>query len=145
MKMRKRWLIYPKFQLQLIAVQLLVIIGISTPLWMAVRRTFLSLNDLAARSGIPEGHAYFRLIELQKELFVEALWLPMAIGAILSIGMTIWLSDRLAGPIVRLRQYFSGLSEGADLKPVQFRKGDFFEELPPVINEALEKRVKTSS
>jgi hypothetical protein len=47
-------------------------------------------------------------------------------------------SQRMAGPIKRLSGFFSEIERTGDFPPeIRFREGDFFQELPPQINEAF--------
>ena len=65
--------------------------------------------------------------------------IALGVGLVLSYLLTLILSNRLAGPIVRLREHFRKISEGGNLEPVYFRQKDFFNDLPPLINDALKK------
>jgi hypothetical protein len=56
---------------------------------------------------------------------------------------TLWilvLSNEIAGPITRLREYFTDLKNLKDEESVpelRFRKGDFFQDLPAIIEKSL--------
>ena len=63
----------------------------------------------------------------------------LRVHLLLSTVCFLFLSHRLAGPVVRLKGYFAGIANGQPVKPVNFRKGDFFSDLPPQINGALQR------
>ena len=51
---------------------------------------------------------------------------------------TLFLSHRIAGPIYRLVSFFSTTAATASIpETLRFRASDYFQELPPVINQAL--------
>lgn len=54
------------------------------------------------------------------------------------------LTNRFAGPMVRLRRAMRDLAEGNEVAPIQFRPGDFWQDLATDFNRVAE-RVKASS
>lgn len=79
---------------------------------------------------------------------LSVLWNQYAIFVVLLIAMlpsfiydTIRLSNRFAGPIVRLRRGLKELTEGEDVENMNFRDGDFWMELSDDFNR-LAQRVK---
>lgn len=50
---------------------------------------------------------------------------------------TIKLSNRFAGPIVRVRRTLADLADGKKPEPVNFRKGDFWQALQSDLNRVL--------
>ena len=53
------------------------------------------------------------------------------------------LTNRFAGPMMRLRRAMHDLAEGKEVAPIQFREGDFWKELAVDFNRVV-KRVETS-
>ncbi len=53
---------------------------------------------------------------------------------------TIALSNRFAGPIVRLRESLRDLAEGRTVEPIKMREGDFWHELGELFNRAVQRR-----
>jgi len=54
------------------------------------------------------------------------------------------LSNRFAGPLVRLRRSMRALARGEDVRPIHFREGDFWQEFADEFN-ALRDRVEQLS
>jgi len=54
------------------------------------------------------------------------------------------LTNRFAGPMVRVRRAMHDLAEGRDVAPIQFRPGDFWQELATDFNRVAE-RVRASN
>jgi hypothetical protein len=85
-------------------------------------------------------------VNYHTEQFYRNLGLGFAIGILASSVLTLILSHRLAGPIVRLKKFFEALGQKGDSpSTLQFRKMDFFSDLPPVINHSLEELQKRKS
>lgn len=88
-----------------------------------------------------------RLVEAPTESWSHVIrhWIshfvPFAIIAIALLPLflrdTIKLSNRFAGPIVRVRRALSELADGKNPKPVTFRKGDFWQALQVDLNRVL--------
>jgi methyl-accepting chemotaxis protein len=55
--------------------------------------------------------------------------------------MIVFLSNRIAGPIHRLKQHMVDLTEGKITEPIQFRKNDHFSDLAGKYNALIEKRI----
>ncbi len=137
---RLRLIIYPKFQLSLLLGNVLVTSGIFFFVYMSVKEAFTSLHDDGVRIGLEAGHPYFKFVEYQSETILKGIFFYFIIGVLISTLWMLLLSNKLSGPILRLRGYFAQIAEGKkDYSPISFRKGDFFIDLPPVINKALER------
>jgi hypothetical protein len=136
---RKTILVYPTFQIRMIALQLLIIGGAILPVFAAIRGAFAELSSLAAEAGLPADHSFYRLMELQKQELYSRLGPALALALFASAVVTVFLSDRLAGPIVRLRRVFREMGESGEVQTIRFRRHDFFGDLPPIMNDALEK------
>jgi hypothetical protein len=49
------------------------------------------------------------------------------------------LTNRFAGPMVRLRRAMRDLAEGRDVAPIKFRDGDFWKDLADEFNRVLQR------
>jgi nitrogen fixation/metabolism regulation signal transduction histidine kinase len=52
------------------------------------------------------------------------------------------LTNRIAGPIYRLRRHMSEVADGQHTLPINFRKNDYFSEIIPEYNKIIEKLPK---
>ncbi len=134
---RKSWLIYPKFQVVLLVVNIITIISTLGIIEYQVLKFFDHMKLLGQKAGFGEFHAYFKFIELQKDTIVSNLLVALIAGVIVSTAIYLLLSHKVSGPIVRLMSFFNEINETGEIKHLSFRKNDFFRELPPLINEAL--------
>ena len=108
---------------------------------MTIQYFFCNLIDIGIENNLYHDHEYFKIIADQQTYLSNFLLL---IGSVLLLGTIIWglyFSHRIAGPIYKLNKYFSdsNMNEGLKLKPLSFRKDDFFHEVTDNINEYLDK------
>ena len=136
---RKLRLIYPQFQLRLLGLQVLVTCVILAVVAWQNQRSFEHFRSMGAKVALPPGHPYFKFLEEQNSLFHSYLYIAFGIGLVLSTLVTLVLSHRLAGPIVRTTAYLDEIIENKKIpdQPLAFRESDFFKELPAKLNEAL--------
>jgi signal transduction histidine kinase len=52
----------------------------------------------------------------------------------------LYLTNRIAGPLYRLKKQMENLLEGKDAEDLQFRKNDFFKEFSGLFNRLAEKQ-----
>lgn len=138
-KSRKLRLIYPTFQLRMFAANLgtlLLVFGLTA--WL-VNDAFDRMLDTGFQAGMSASHPYFSFVREQSGRVIRAIGLSCLLGFVILAITTFRMSHQIAGPFVRLRGYFKGLSEGQPVRPVNFRRGDYFLEVPPLINAALER------
>lgn len=76
-------------------------------------------------------------------------FIPFVIVSISLVPVFVWdaikLSNRFAGPIVRVRHALAQIADGQSPKPIEFRNGDFWKSLAVDLNRAFTARNMTSS
>ena len=144
-KFRRKLMVYPAFQLGLVAINMLVLIGSFLLVGVQAARSFSDLRFEGARADLPQDHAYFHFIQYQENhLYGYMIWgVLIAIGV--SLLVTMLYSHRLAGPILRLKSYLTQVAESGRRVPLEFREDDFFQELPYLVNEAFERVERESA
>lgn len=136
---RKKFLVYPKFQLTLIAINGAILAVVLAVIGYQVFASFQEIKSMGVESNLAENHPYFKFINYHYGMLFQNLILGFAIGILSSSFFTLILSHRLAGPIVRLKSYFESIVEkDTEIKPLKFREQDFFSDLAPVINRSIE-------
>jgi hypothetical protein len=136
---RRTYFIYPKFQFSLIAMNVSIIVGVCTPILLSIIYSFRKLRQMGTEAGIQSDHVYFKFLALQESLLKSSLGIALICGILISTLLSVIISHKVAGPLIRLRAFFKDLAKTGKLSPVNFRKGDFFNELPDEINQALSK------
>ncbi len=136
---RKQVLVYPKFQLSLITIQIVIIVSVVGLIAYHAMKSYGDLNAMGVEANLPEGHPYFKFVEYHSNIFVKNLIFGSILGIVVSTFLSLVLSHRLAGPIVRLKSYLESISNKRreDIKPLHFRKYDFFTELAPIVNHTI--------
>lgn len=135
---RKKYLIYPEFQVKIIALHGLTIGLIFLLFWGGLTWQYHHLTTQGTLAHLPSDHSYFRFLQYQKSLAIKWLLTVSCIGLGIYTYAVLTLTSRLAGPIVRLKEHFQSIREnGKPIADLEFRKGDFFQELPQEINNAL--------
>ncbi len=80
--------------------------------------------------------------ELFRRLAVH--YAPGILASFLLLPIVLWdclrVSNRFAGPIVRVRRTLQKIAEGEDVKPLSFRDGDFWQEFTDDFNAAMLKQ-----
>lgn len=134
---RFRVLIYPKFQLTLVAANAAVLILVCGIIALQSWRSMERLQELGVKAGLNPDHPYFEFLSLQARTFYSNLASGCVAAFVLSSIVIVLLSHRMAGPLIRLRRYFEDLKATGELKPLSFRHGDYFSDLPEVINDGI--------
>ena len=133
--------IYPRFQGILIINQFIFLGIVFAFITLLTYQSYHHLTQQGMQSGLNPNHPYFQFLHLQFKNFCVHLAIAFSLSFIFLSISTLILSHRLAGPITRLKSFFGNIAQNG-LKPgekLSFRKGDFFYELPSLINAALEK------
>lgn len=144
MKKRVRLLIYPRFQLTLVAVNAGIMLATIAIVWFQISRSFSHLYGLGVEAGLRPAHPFYEFLTYQKDSMSVYLVTAFTIGFLVSSFAMLALSHRLAGPILRMRGHFQRIAEGERPIPkLSFREHDFFDELPPLVNQALESLQKS--
>lgn len=138
-KFRKNWIIYPQFQLRLILANLFVMVIVLASTYFAIRHTYQNLHSEGLNAHLAPDHPYFGFVNYQSNMIYSYLGIAFLVAFILSTLVSVFISHKVAGPIVRLRGYFKRIAEGNSVEKVAFRKGDFFSDLPEEINKAIER------
>jgi len=129
-------LIYPEFQLKLIGLNLGILFLTFLGFWVTSQEIIQGLAPMAKISGV-ELEFYQKYLAYHEQQFRVAYITAVLLAVLASGGVTLFLSHRVAGPIVRLRHFLRATQKG-DAAPLTFRDGDFFNDLPPLVNETVE-------
>lgn len=134
---RKKLLINPDFQLKIMGWMTGLALAPICIFFAAHYYFFWKLRKLGEDIQLDADHIYFRFIEGQShDLFL--IFILCAILTIIIVSVLgLLLSHKIAGPIHRLKTHFSRLGQGEKAGDLAFRNGDYFLDLPPVINETL--------
>lgn len=142
--MRKKYIINPKFQYNLIGKFLFLALLNSTVLYGFIWYFFYNFKSEAIQMGLNKKHIFFKFInELQGDfnlIFFIALFTSMIILFIFGV----LVSHKIAGPLYRLKTHLNEASTLNDLSTVKFREKDYFRDIEESLNNLVNKNQKNN-
>jgi len=105
---------------------------------LLVVRSHIYLETLVRQTRLPAQNLFSQLLTQQLRNLLIYMFIAAFI-AVLTMGITaLLLSHKMAGPMIKLRNFFNGIAKSGDFpETLSFRNGDFFQDLPPTINQAF--------
>ena len=136
---RKVVLINPRFQIRFMTWMGALAVGVVAVMHLAHSWFFFQLRRQAMLAGLPKNHVFFQFIsDRQRELgFITVGTFFVVLAASVVVGLV--LSHKIAGPMYRLKVHFDSVAESGKAKPVSFREGDFFQEIPEAYNRQFKE------
>ncbi len=135
---KRKYLVYPKFQMTLILLNTAVTMVLFGLIAFMVIRSHLYLENLVKQTRLPAQNLFIQLLTEQLRSLLIYMFTALGIGIVTTATLTLLISHKLAGPMIRLRNLFSQVSKTGNFpEQVKFRDGDFFQDLPPAINQAF--------
>ena len=105
----------------------------------SVVKLFEKLYAFGKDAHFEATHPYYHYIDgLKISIMTNLNWI-LILSVILSTFMSVYYSHKVVGPLHRLKLFFTDINNGSEKESVNFRRGDFFADLPLVINEAIAK------
>lgn len=99
---------------------------------------FFRYHQMALDVGINASNPFFKVLaNMQTMLTVFFAGTTLAIIAFSTIAGLIF-SNRVAGPLYRMREHFEKVSRGETLGGVSFREGDYFDDLAEAYNRQMD-------
>ena len=135
---KRKYLIYPQFQMTLIIVNSFITIFLFSLTVLLVVKSHVYLETVIRQSRLPAQNLFIQLLTDQLRSLLIYMGIATFFGVLITAVVTLLLSHKLAGPMIKLRRYFSQIeSSGNFSEDLSFRETDFFLDLPPTINKAL--------
>ena len=139
---RQSYLINPSFQLKLIGWMTGLALAPICAFFAAHYYSFRKLRLLGEGINLESNHIYFRFLEAQSVNMFWAFMLCSVMAVLVVTVMGLILSNKVAGPIHRLKVHLEQVSHGNGGAELSFRKGDYFSELPAVVNDFVKSQKK---
>lgn len=130
-------LVYPRFQLLLIGSNLGILLLTFVGFWITSQEIIQGLSPAAKLSGV-EVEFFQRYLAYQESQFRTAFLVAVILAVAVSGGVTLILSHRVAGPILRLKNFLRDITTNDQTRPLSFRDGDFLSDLPSLVNDAVD-------
>jgi hypothetical protein len=138
MKIRLKYFVYPQFQTALLLANVIINLCLFTFLSFKVQLFFESLIQNGKSAGFSDGHIYYEFINSQRNHLKIEFLIALVISLIFTSVFTLWLSHKLAGPLVRLKDILKLTAESGVYKSFTFRDKDYFRDIPEYLNLAIE-------
>ena len=131
---RSRLLINPGFQFRFMVWMGGLAVGVIAVMHLAHQWFFYQLREQARMAGLQADHVFYRFIDSrQMELNAITLFSFLAVlGVVAVVGLA--LSHKIAGPMYRLKVHLEEFASTRVPRPLKFRDGDFFTEIPEAYN-----------
>ncbi len=110
---------------------MMVIISIITG-WVIYSTTWITLID-KLKDKVLLGEVF---IDLNKTILIKTSLLVL-VGTTMGALTTMYVLRRVAGPLLRVKEIMSKIAKGIVPQGVKFRRGDEFQDLARVIDEAI--------
>ena len=131
---RKRLLINPGFQFRFMVWMSALAIGVVAVMHLAHQWFFFQLREQARVAGLQADHVFYRFIE-SRQTELDAITILSFIGVVGVVSVVgLVLSHKIAGPMYRLRVHLEECASTRTPRPLKFRDGDFFTEIPDAYN-----------
>ena len=137
-KKRFNYITDPKFQFTLVGANLFCMLLAIALICIQAQRSYDQIYNLGIKSNLPANHEYFMLLDMQQFGLIQNLVIAFSISIILSTIFTLIISNKVVGPIMRLKIHFNQIIHTKVISDIRFRKNDFFLELPVIINRMFE-------
>lgn len=135
---KRKYLVNYRFQLTFtfafmvfFGVAQLVLYFVLAHLLDEVTRQFESLSA-------PGAAVFAHIVKDSRQLWNEAFIMVSQCTLLLTFGVGILVSHRVAGPLFRLRSHLDEGARTGALMDVRFRSGDFFQDIPPAFNRFMQ-------
>ena len=131
---RRVFLINPRFQLFMLGYNIVISLVAIGVIWFANSHFFSDFYQKGEMLGLPKDHVFFQFIQMQQSDMNE--WFMIVCLAMVGIMAVsgLLISHKVAGPLYRMRNHMRDVATGKTSGDLNFRKGDFFQELPPLYN-----------
>ncbi len=136
---KTKFLLYPKFQLALIATSSFVTILTALVSTAMVYQSYNNLKAMGVAVQLRADHPYFEFLTMQSYKMYWALGIGAGISLFFSVVIMLFITHRLVGPLHRLRSYLTEIAKTGHVeRPLKFRDGDYLEDLPEAVNTAFD-------
>jgi hypothetical protein len=136
---RRKLLVYPSFQLALFFVNTVIMTCAFTGVGLLTAFSFSRMRAHGGSDGASTAQEFLRFLEFQERLVYLHLGVALGLAFLFSWVVTLMVSHKMAGPLVRLRRHFEQLAETGEAPHLDFREDDYFTEFPALVNAAVER------
>jgi hypothetical protein len=142
MEKRKTLLISPDFQLKYLAYSVsFALLGVLI-LYGANLYFFWDLKNTGKSIGLPPNHVFFQFVQDRKMVMNFVFGITGTVVFLLLGISGLFLSHKVAGPMVRFKAHLKKLTKTKTIDEVKFREKDFFQDIAEAFNEFVRSQKK---
>jgi hypothetical protein len=141
---KRNYLVDPKVQLKIVLFLAGIALVAAVTICLIAYERLIQLGALFNHSAVPPA-ALPRAFEAIATSLMFRLISIVVLMVIMFSAAGIALTHRIAGPIWKLQVELRRFLAGEDVRPIQFRRHDEFQELPDLINELMDGYEKSRS
>tara|TARA_Y100000385_G_scaffold224036_1_gene234216 strand:+ start:197 stop:676 length:480 start_codon:yes stop_codon:yes gene_type:complete len=139
---KRKWrnfLIYPRYQLAILIGHLLILAGGFVIIYYQVQSSFFQLDEVASAKNILASPHYKELVLYQENFILTTIFSTMIYCFVVAALFSIVFTHKSAGAIYGLKKYLTDVAEKGWKRPLTFRKNDLHQELPEILNAAIDR------
>lgn len=139
---KRKWrnfLIYPRYQLAILIGHLLILVAGFIVIYYQVQNSFFQLDEVASAKNILASPLYKELVLYQENFILTTIFSTMIYCFVVAALFSIVFTHKSAGAIYGLKKYLKDIAEQGWKRPLIFRKNDLHQELPEIVNAAIER------
>ncbi len=137
----KNVLIYPEFQLRLITI--ISVISLIAPLliYFFQYSAFQDQIENGQMMNLSEAHPYYVFYFDFQQRMLTVLFTTLLISFLTSLIVGLYVSHRIAGPLIKMRKHFEAIGRGDyEDHAIYFRDRDYFKDLAQSYNLKFEPK-----
>lgn len=131
---RRKFLINEHFQLHFIGFATVLSLCACVLFYVAGEYFFDKYYGFAIDAGMRPADPFFKVLANMRMLLTYIFAFTSLLVVLVSVIGGLLFSNRVAGPMYRLRKHFEAVARGETWTDVAFRKGDYFEDLATAYN-----------
>ena len=134
---RRQWIVNPPLQLRMMALGSVVALASLAAAYGGAMYVFDRSQSAMVEAGVPLHHPMYLFLAEQMNTLRVVFGIIGVLALCVGMGVGLWISHRVAGPIYRMRRHLQEAAAGRAPQPIRFRQGDYFQELADAYNEEL--------
>ncbi|MCB0368582.1 MAG: hypothetical protein KDD45_03840 [Bdellovibrionales bacterium] len=137
---RKVLMILPHFQKKFLRFLILMSLLVCVVFYGAIFGFIQYWHHLGINAGLPDNSVFFDFLDQMRISLGYILAVALILTTIIIITLGLYMSHKVAGPIYNVLNYFKEIKANGWVRPLSFRKNDFFPELTDALNSFMDEQ-----
>lgn len=136
---RRKLLVEPQFQKPFILFNISSAIIVSFIYFVSLEFFYQSFQSQGTSMGLSADHIFFKFLDEQRFFLNTVFLVTTTVTCIVMMILGLYYSNRIAGPLHRLRTYLNSYRAGTETGPLTFRETDYFSLVAQELNQTLQE------